>query len=639
MALPYYNSPPRFALHPAYGYGSGIGPGSNTGNSLLGGASCIYTNDTLLGRGSFMGYNNAKQSPMPGLIVGSAGVKNQTIVTPSNVHDCPPGPCLPSFAAPPSASSYSSYRGYDGMYGMYQQPTSAMRSQVLSTGGVPVNNVAGGTSRAHLHAPGYVAGPPPSQLVAAPNAIGDQQQYANSSVLPATGGYAPPLAPPQTQSGHSSFTANGTTYFVPSHAGAVAPISAATGPYSRSGQVGLPLAHAHAAPVQVPVPVATAAAYGTVVPPQLYAPMPPVAALPVVNRSKSVQDASDDNCTGGISSRLDYSIEDMAEFYANMSYGIMVPRNSDTKRVARCKESLVQVFTATRLPKCTLLLALVYLSKRWNVKTQRAQTPVTPGGRFSDDHAAVDDDTVYRMIVVSLLLANKVHDDHTFTNKSWHEATGIEVRLLTATETEWLKAIRWSLFLHAEDQTAWRQWDGCWTTFMNNKNEEHDKRGSFDPALSFSPSSSCTTPTTPRSPYAPATPVSPTSLYGTGFTVPNWYKTASSTALSPCPAPGRNNHRPYACTSLPPPPPPQQPAFAAPGLATSVLTSQQGPGVANSTTYTQAPPSGNFEDPHHPFVSYFQQSFTCVAAPPGYGNESNKGYYSWYPTSSSVMAC
>lgn len=167
--------------------------------------------------------------------------------------------------------------------------------------------------------------------------------------------------------------------------------------------------------------------------------------------------------TGGVSATLDYNIEDMALFLATMAYGVMVPnppfesRSHSTLHIFT--KFVSQLLTATRLPKETIILALVYLSKRWalgNVPSVKNDT-----------------NTIYKMLVVALLLANKFHDDNTFTNKSWFEATGITVSDLTLIEAHWLCEIKWSLHLNESDMKGWSKWYECWEMFLHKHNSNY----------------------------------------------------------------------------------------------------------------------------------------------------------------------
>lgn len=174
------------------------------------------------------------------------------------------------------------------------------------------------------------------------------------------------------------------------------------------------------------------------------------------------QQPQSENVTGGVSATLDYDIEEMAEFVSNMALGIMRPNSTSMKSdrpsqnfLEAFRKFTCQVLTATRMPKATVILALVYLSKRWALGNIPSTT--------SNVHSS------YKMLVVALLLANKFHDDNTFTNNSWHEATGVPVRDLSLIECDWLKAIQWSLHLNQTERKGWEKWNDCWEYWVNTR--------------------------------------------------------------------------------------------------------------------------------------------------------------------------
>lgn len=202
------------------------------------------------------------------------------------------------------------------------------------------------------------------------------------------------------------------------------------------------------------------------------------------------QQAPSEEVTGGVTATLDYKVEYMAEFVSSMALTVMkTDQRSPEFRDAFNKFTL-QVLTATRMPKATILLALVYLSKRWKL----GHIPSTP----SSVHP------VYKMLVVALLLANKFNDDNTFTNTSWHEATGIPVRDLSLIESDWLRIIKWSLHLNPEERNGWDKWNASWEYFSNNKSSPY-------------PVSRSEYPMSPPSPYTRAGPSHP------GYPTSRWY--------------------------------------------------------------------------------------------------------------------
>lgn len=239
-----------------------------------------------------------------------------------------------------------------------------------------------------------------------------------------------------------------------------------------------------------------------------------------------------ENVTGGVSATLDYDLDDMSEFVSNMAIGIMGPYSTQVKSERPTQEFLDafhkftnQVLVATRLPKATVILALVYLSKRWalgNIPTAESNVPVT-----------------YNLLVVALLLANKFHDDNTFTNKSWNEATGVPVRDLNMIERDWLKSIQWSLHLNQNDRKGWEKWNDCWEYWVASRRKSAaSPPSSYHSVSDFSDirhSKNVARDAYPSPVHSPessnissrqSSPVESTPSY----TIPNWYVNSNSKA-------------------------------------------------------------------------------------------------------------
>ncbi|KAJ1303087.1 hypothetical protein OPQ81_011288 [Rhizoctonia solani] len=65
------------------------------------------------------------------------------------------------------------------------------------------------------------------------------------------------------------------------------------------------------------------------------------------------------------------------------------------------------------------------------------------------------EDVPYRLAALALMLGNKWLDDHTFTNKTWHEVTHLNLARLTALEQRALACFDYSLGVPNEDWRAW----------------------------------------------------------------------------------------------------------------------------------------------------------------------------------------
>ncbi|KAK9370982.1 hypothetical protein V1509DRAFT_637316 [Lipomyces kononenkoae] len=151
--------------------------------------------------------------------------------------------------------------------------------------------------------------------------------------------------------------------------------------------------------------------------------------------------------SGGVSAKLDYNLDVMAEFLCTMASGVMASKNPPTPAFLKFTH---QILSSTRLPGSTIVLSLVYLSKRCEIQMPSPY-----------DHTAQ-----YHLLIVSLILANKFNDDNTFTNKSWAEVTGLPIKDLTRIESNWLKLINWKLNLCDADMIIWNKWNTLWVEFL-----------------------------------------------------------------------------------------------------------------------------------------------------------------------------
>lgn len=265
--------------------------------------------------------------------------------------------------------------------------------------------------------------------------------------------------------------------------------------------------------------------------------------------------------TGGVSATLDYDVDQMAEFVSTMALSIMHPTSvkagQHSQELAAVHKFTFQVLTATRMPKSTIILALVYLSKRWALgQVPTTTSPIPP---------------TYKMMVVALLLANKFNDDNTFTNSSWHEATGIPVRDLSFIESDWLKIIKWSLHLNQHDRKGWDKWNETWEYWVSTRKATRYNASRSTYQMAPNPSM----PSVVSSERVRQLLSSPPS-----YTVPKWYEAASETR------------------------PPS-------------LSSSMGSMDSNHSMAMQMNPSGHF-------ASYFQQSF---AGNPEYDHSRCASYY------------
>ncbi|KAI9704345.1 MAG: hypothetical protein M1836_007207 [Candelina mexicana] len=167
---------------------------------------------------------------------------------------------------------------------------------------------------------------------------------------------------------------------------------------------------------------------------------------------------------GGVAARLDYEIEPMCDFVAEMAQGMYALYNSricladiDIIRSVipgssvspAFRKYVSQILSSTRLPSSTILLGLYYLSTR--------MTMLSAAGRYKASSGQV-----YRMLTISLLLGSKFLDDNTFQNRSWSEVSGIAVSELNTLEVEWLVAIEWNLHVNPFEHQGFMTWKAHW---------------------------------------------------------------------------------------------------------------------------------------------------------------------------------
>jgi hypothetical protein len=159
---------------------------------------------------------------------------------------------------------------------------------------------------------------------------------------------------------------------------------------------------------------------------------------------------------GGVCAVLDYEVDAMAEYVAEMSMRVVSP---ETAVSSAFRKFVTQILTSTRLPSTTILLGLNYLAKRIN--TCKAQGPFK-----------ASEGQVWRLLTVSLLLGSKFLDDNTFQNRSWSEVSGIAVSELNALETEWLAACHWQLYVNLDKSNDYQAWLENWKAWLVTKKRQ-----------------------------------------------------------------------------------------------------------------------------------------------------------------------
>lgn len=159
---------------------------------------------------------------------------------------------------------------------------------------------------------------------------------------------------------------------------------------------------------------------------------------------------------GGVCAVLDYEVEVMAEYVAEMAMRVVSP---ETPVTSPFRKFVNQILTSTRLPSTTVLLGLNYLAKRIN--TCKSQGPFK-----------ASEGQVWRLLTVSLVLGSKFLDDNTFQNRSWSEVSGIAVSELNSLENEWLAACHWQLYVNLDKSNDYQAWLDNWKTWLATKKRQ-----------------------------------------------------------------------------------------------------------------------------------------------------------------------
>ncbi|KAL2854358.1 hypothetical protein BJY01DRAFT_231938 [Aspergillus pseudoustus] len=197
------------------------------------------------------------------------------------------------------------------------------------------------------------------------------------------------------------------------------------------------------------------------------------------------QPRKEEKPTGGVAAYLDYEMDQMSDFVAEMAQGMydlyITKINLSDIDFARSvypgssvppqfRKYVFQILSSTRLPSSTILLGLYYLSCRMRMLSS-AKVYTNGSGQ------------VYRMLTVALLLGSKFLDDNTFQNKSWAEVSNIPVIELNSMELDWLFAFDWKIHERIHDQQdGFASWLSHWDKWRNKSSiKTHESRHSLAP--------------------------------------------------------------------------------------------------------------------------------------------------------------
>ncbi|KAK2750957.1 hypothetical protein FQN57_000032 [Myotisia sp. PD_48] len=196
-------------------------------------------------------------------------------------------------------------------------------------------------------------------------------------------------------------------------------------------------------------------------------------------KQQKSQQKEEQKTVGGVAAHLDYEMDQMTDFVAEMSHGMyalyaskLALSDIDLLRSVhpgitvppQFRKYVSQILSSTRLPSSTILLGLYYLASRMRM--------------LSGANAyAAGSGQVYRMLTTALLLGSKFLDDNTFQNRSWSEVSNIPVAELNMMELEWLFGFEWKIHerIHSNHdgfltwKSHWENWRAKVEARANNE--------------------------------------------------------------------------------------------------------------------------------------------------------------------------
>ncbi len=158
---------------------------------------------------------------------------------------------------------------------------------------------------------------------------------------------------------------------------------------------------------------------------------------------------------GSLSEAVSFSVRDLhnaVEAHARSAVEFTRSRPSASERSSdprllrlfprrRFTDFVRNMLNTTQVSKSVIILALLYIHR---LKSKN------PGLRGQDG-------SEFRLFVTALMLANKFLDDHTYTNKTWSELSGLKLKDVTKMEIEFWLGL--SSNIHASD-ADFRSWIG-----------------------------------------------------------------------------------------------------------------------------------------------------------------------------------
>lgn len=165
--------------------------------------------------------------------------------------------------------------------------------------------------------------------------------------------------------------------------------------------------------------------------------------------------------SGGVCAVLDYQIDQMTDYVAEMAQRIVLPTNPVSPAFRKFVSGLL---SSTRLPSTTVLLGMNYLARRTNMMNAAGQNPAL---------SKSPDAALWRMLTIGLLLGSKFLDDNTFQNRSWSEVSGIPVAELNTLEHQWLEGMSWNLYVNLDESSDFKAWLVNWEEWRTTKEIQH----------------------------------------------------------------------------------------------------------------------------------------------------------------------
>ncbi|TKY88227.1 hypothetical protein EX895_002937 [Sporisorium graminicola] len=180
-----------------------------------------------------------------------------------------------------------------------------------------------------------------------------------------------------------------------------------------------------------------------------------VTSSPTASTSSAHQRHSKKLSLGSLSEAVSFSVRDLhnaVEAHARSAVDSPRSRPSASERSndprllrlfprRRFTDFVRNMLNTTQVSKSVIILALLYIHR---LKSKN------PGLRGQDG-------SEFRLFVTALMLANKFLDDHTYTNKTWSELSGLKLKDITKMEIEFWLGL--SSNIHASD-VDFRSWIG-----------------------------------------------------------------------------------------------------------------------------------------------------------------------------------